>query len=137
MRKSVVILLMIGLVILGVQVAFAADAGAGGRGNPCFLDLLPKDARLQAESILNEFHDQMAVLREQVASFRGADGRESRSEVHNEMWELKREAREQIASLLPDEHQEKFMNRDYGRHRHFQPENRPLRGGWKAGNSSN
>lgn len=130
MRKSLVALMVIGLLILGgAQVALAADTAVNGKENPCFLNLLPEDARQQAEDILSNLHARLSTLRARLSEYRGTLDRENMDEVREEMWELKREAREQIAPLLPEEHRERFMNREYMRQHRFQPEDRPVKGG--------
>lgn len=133
MAKTIVALLLVGLFLFGgTQVALATDTAVSGGGNPCFLDLLPEDARRQAETILSELHAKIAALREQIAGYRGTADREKMAEIHEERWEVKSEAREQIAPLLPEEHQERFMNKEYERKRHYQPNERPSKGGWRA-----
>jgi hypothetical protein len=137
MRKRIAALVLVGLLLLaGTQVALATDGAGNGRGNPCFLDLLPEDARLQAEAVLSEFRAKMTALRERIAAYRGTGDREGMGEVREEMWQIKNEVREQIAPLLPEEYRDRYMNREYGRQRHCQPEDRPLKGGWRAGKSA-
>jgi hypothetical protein len=66
MSRKIIILLILGLLVLsGTQLAYATEVAVGGTQRSCFLDLLPEDARADAEKIISDFR-QNNVLRERL-----------------------------------------------------------------------
>ena len=91
MRKVLVILLVLGICLVGaIQFAFATGTAGSPRGTAPgrFLDKLPEEIRAQVESIIKEYQDKMAALREEM--------------------------REKIAPYVPEELKEQFENWEPG-----------------------
>ena len=137
MSKKIVVLVLLGLLVLGItQLAHAAEVVVNEESEgSCFLDYLTPDTRAKAENIIREFHVVMTTLRARMADIRGTGDREARNEVHGEMQEARQTKREGIAELLPQEAQERYMERDQGQGKRFHaPENSQIRFGGKGGN---
>lgn len=92
MRKTLLIILVIGACLLGAtQLVFATGAAGYLRGTaPTFrlLENLPEDTREEVESIITEYQDKIAALRDEM--------------------------REKIAPYIPEELKEQFENWEPG-----------------------
>jgi hypothetical protein len=130
MSRKIIILLILGLLVLsGTQLAYATEVVVGGTQRSCFLDLLPEDARADAEKIISDFHAKITVLRERLFAAREAGNLEERDIVRNEMWQLKEEKRAAFLNYIPEDLKEQYMQRGIQKQQNFRPEMRPQRHG--------
>ncbi len=130
MRKKIITIFILGLLVLsGSQLAYATEVVVEGAQRSCFLDLLPEDARVEAEKIISDFHIKIIALRERLFAAREAGDLEERDIVRNEMWQLKEEKRTAILDLVPDDLKDQYMERGFQKQQNFRPEMNPERHG--------
>ena len=84
-----------------------------GRGACRFWQELPEEKRLEVESIMEEYLEQIAALQEEISAARESGNKELLEELYVELRELKQKWREKIASYLPEEWKE---SRSFAKH---------------------
>jgi len=112
MRKTIFVLLLLALLVMGTTQAALAFGGGYGRGpdnlNGCWLDLISEDARIEVNAIRDKFMDKIADLKEQFRSLRDQGQIEESRELRTEMWDLKEEMKEELKPYIPEEYMERF-----------------------------
>ncbi len=141
MRKIIVYSLVLALCLLGaaqlVAATETAESPVATQQRSCFLNLLGEEARANMEALLEQYREQKAALREMMQEYRVAGQRDDLAAAREEMWELKEERRETIAEALPEEYQQEYLERSFGRQRMHRPgeDVRAFEHGWEKHNN--
>ncbi len=141
MRKIMIFSLVLALALLGTaNLALAtepAENPAATHQRSCFLNLLDEEGRERVEALIQEFNEKKAILREMMQQHRVEGQREELAETRDQMWDLKEERREGIAEALPEEFQQEYLERGFGRQRVHRPGDdvRAFEHGWERHNN--
>jgi len=111
MRRSLLVVLVLGLLLVGAQsaLAYGPDFLGGGQGNETCL--VPAEYREKVAEILETFRTKMEELRERMASLRGSGNTESMREIHAQRLEMMEQKRQSIAEYIPEDAREEYLNR--------------------------
>jgi len=112
MRKTIFVVLVLALLLMGTSQAVLAFGGVNDRGpdnvNGCWLESISPEAKLQVNAIREKFMDQITALKEQFRSARDQGQIEESREIRTEMWNLKEEMKEELKPYIPEEYMERF-----------------------------
>ncbi|MEW5920503.1 MAG: hypothetical protein AB1796_06015 [Bacillota bacterium] len=115
MRKTLIVLLVIGLLVVGtsqVALAFGLGNGNGMKTGICggngWFDSLPPEVQEKISEIKETYREQLTTLKEKIWSLREARDFEGLTKAREEMAQLKEEIRQKIEPLLPEEYREKY-----------------------------
>ena len=141
MRKIMIFSLVLALALLGTaHLALAtepAENPAATQQRSCFLNLLDEEGRERVEALIQEFNEKKAALREWMQQYRVAGQRDELAAAREEMWDLKEDRRDAIAEALPEEFQQEYLDRGFGRQRVHRPGDdvRAFEHGWERHNN--
>jgi Spy/CpxP family protein refolding chaperone len=126
MRKTIILLLLIGLLVLATSqtvLAFGPGNGRGMKERICggnvWFGLLAPETQEQIREIRESYREQMAALRQEIRSLRQAGDTEGLAKAREELTALKEEMKQKIEALLPAELKEKFGEMGPGNRRGF------------------
>ena len=118
MHKTLVttVLLVAALLALG-SVAYAVN-GQGPQGHAeCIKENLGEEEQEQFSSIIEDYREKMALLREEMQALRDEDKYEEFREKHEQRSEFKEEKRDALQDVVPEEFADRFGERgNHNRH---------------------
>lgn len=126
MRKTIILLLVAGLLILAASQTALAFGLGNGRGmkdrscvnEPWFASLAP-EVQQQITEIREAHKEQAVALREEMRTLRAEGKLEELRAARQELVALKQETRDKIIALLPEEYRDDFQAMGHGKKRGF------------------
>ncbi len=115
MKKKVLLMLTVSIMV--VTLTSTAFAFGGGNnplaGEECPREMLTGEEQDSFESIISNFREKMAELREEMISLREVGNYEEFREKHAERFELMEEKKEALSDILPDEVNSRFQSKGH------------------------
>ncbi len=113
MKKTILLFILVGFMVAAIS---SAAFAFGGGNNPvsheeCPRELLHSDGRSNFESIITNFREQMAQLREEIIAAREDGDYEEFRAKHDERLKLIEEKKEALSDILPEEVVSRFSGK--------------------------
>ena len=126
MRKTIILLLLIGLLVLATSqtaLAFSPGNGRGMKERICggnvWFGLLAPETQAQIREIREYYREQMAALSQEMRSLRQAEDTEGLTKARKELAALREKMKQEIEALLPAEVKETYGEMSPGKKRGF------------------
>lgn len=112
MKKTLIItaLLLSATLILAAPAFAFGGYGGGGEGAACLKEQLTAEQAAQFEAVIEQFRENMAILREKMEELRAHGDFEALRELRDERHELMQERREALSEILPADLIENFRD---------------------------
>lgn len=122
MRKTLIIILLVGLMVVGTyQAVFAFGFGEGNGikaricNGDCWYETVPSKLREKITGIREAYFEKITALKEKLRKLREDGDFEGMMQAREEMSELKEEMRAEILPLIPEGYRERLAERGAGR----------------------
>jgi Spy/CpxP family protein refolding chaperone len=118
MKKTIIALVVVGLLLASLApsvLAFGGGFGSGSRGTgTCIGGTLTEEQQAAFDAVIEPFRADMLELREKMLAAREAGKYELLAELREERNELMEQKRADLSEILPAEYADRFQNGGQG-----------------------
>ena len=116
MKKTIIALVVVGLLLVSLTptvLAYGGGFGSGSKGT-CIGSTLTEEQQAKFDAVIEPFRTKMLELREKMLAARESGNSELLAELRAERNELMLEKRAALSEILPAEYADRFQNGGQG-----------------------
>lgn len=118
MKKTIIALVVVGLILVTLTpsvLAYGGGFGSGSRGTgACIGGTLTEEQQAAFDAVIEPFRDEMLKLREKMFEAREAGDFELLAELREERNKLMEQKKAALSKILPEEYTDRFQNGGQG-----------------------